>query len=324
MRRIEPSYPDLLPVHYRLGTVPPPAAGARLDPVTMRLVWPEHGQDQRLHDGSGVRRPVQLLVHARTVATQRETLAALLAAGCGVLLLLDEELSPSDVPERCVAGQVVVAAPWLPELWHGRPIQPLGPWNEAGMPAGVFLGLAPVEDPAAAVARGVTAAREAGATFLVAIPVCVPPLDRRRLLEDRFGTEGDEGLEDLFFHCDLGELTLAMERGASRLAHVAGLAEHLPGPATSLLAGETFAAAAALLLWARRLDILDGVASVGWQLRRAAQALMASRQDVAALLREDNLRVIPGFEPWVEAFARSLWAGEGQPFDEVRRRWLVG
>jgi hypothetical protein len=85
----------------------------------------------------------------------------------------------------------------------------------------------------------------------------------------------------------------------------------------------TFAASAQLLLWARRLDLLDGVSSAGWQLRRAAQALLASRRDPQALVAEDNLRVIPGFTPWVEAFARSTWSGAGEPFDEVLARWIA-
>jgi hypothetical protein len=155
------------------------------------------------------------------------------------------------------------------------------------------------------------------------VPVCTPPLDRRRIVEERFGEDGDATLEDLFFHTDLGDVAVGMERTASRLVREAGLSERLPGPATAVLGPETFAAGAALLLWARRLDILDGVASLGWQLRRAAQALIASAREVGSLLREDNLRVVPGFEPWVEAFARALWHGSGQPFDEVLKRWLA-
>jgi len=33
--------------------------------------------------------------------------------------------------------------------------------------------------------------------------------------------------------------------------------------------------------------------------------------------------VIPGFTPWVEAFARSAWSGGGEPFDEVMARWIA-
>ena len=65
------------------------------------------------------------------------------------------------------------------------------------------------------------------------------------------------------------------------------------------------------------------MSSAGWQLRRAAQALLASRRDPQALVAEDNLRVIPGFNPWVEAFARSAWAGSGEPFEEVLARWVA-
>ena len=116
---------------------------------------------------------------------------------------------------------------------------------------------------------------------------------------------------------------MELEREASRACRRLGLAESLPGPATSLTPRRTFAASAQLLLWARRLDLLEGVNSSGWQLRRAAQALLASRRDPDALIAEDNLRVIPGFTPWVEAFSRSAWSGSGEPFDEVLARWVA-
>lgn len=324
MRRIEPAFPDLLPIQYRLGPVPAPDAGVRLDPVSMRLVWPEHREGRRRGDSSSVRKGVRFLIHARHFAGERDTVASLLEAGCGALVVVDDELEPASVPRGTLPGQVVVVAPWLPELWPGRPLPRLRSWTEAGFPVGVLLGLAPVPDPLAATERGVAAARERGASFVVAAPVCVPPVDRRRLLEEGYGVEGNDALEDLFFHTDLGELSLAMERAASRFATASGLAEGLPGPSTACVSSANLRAAASLLLWARRLDLLDAVDSAGWQLRRAAQALLASGKDVGGLVREDNLRIIPGFEPWVDAFARAVWAGEGHPFDEVKARWLGG
>ncbi|NWG00557.1 MAG: hypothetical protein HXY19_06405 [Thermoanaerobaculaceae bacterium] len=322
MRRVDPSFPDLLPLEYRLGAVGPPAQGVGLDPVSMRLVWPgSHDASLRVDPGP-VRRPARLLVHAGVLAGQPEVIVPLLEAGWGVLVVLDAPLEAAALPAPGMAGQVTVLAPWLPALWGGRALPELQPWEARGVAAGVLLGLVPVLDATGEVERGVAAARQAGASFVLAVPVCVPPLDRRRLLNECFGEEGNEAIEDLFFHTDLASLTLEMERAASRCAHQEGLGERLPGPATARLGRETFAAATSLLLWARRLDLLDGVGSVGWQLRRAAQALMASAKDVRALLEEDNLRIIPGFDPWVEAFARAVWADQGAPFEEIRSRWL--
>ncbi len=324
MRRVEPSFPDLLPVEFRLGAVTAPVEGTGLDPVTMRLVWPG-GQDVAVRiDVASLRRPARLLVHGGVLVRQPEVVPRLLEAGWGMLVVLDTPLDPATFPAPGIAGQVTVLAPWLPALWGGRPVPDLRPWPERGVAAGVLLGLLPVLDAAGEVERGVQAAREAGASFVLAAPVCVPPPDRRRVLNECFGEEGNEAVEDLFFHTDLVSLTVELERVASRRAHEEGLEERLAGPATARLGRETFAAAASLLLWARRLDLLDGVGSLGWQLRRAAHALMASAKDVRALLEEDNLRVIPGFDPWVEALARALWAGQGAPFDEIRSRWLWG
>lgn len=323
MQRIEPAFPDLLPIQYRFGDVPPAVEGVRLDPVAMKLVWPDDRVRRRRGDRSIGRKPVQVLVHAAQALQEKDYISHLLELGCGVVLVLDEPISAAEFPVPRLAGQVVALAPWLPSLWWGGAVEPLRGWEERGVSAGVLLGLAPVPDPLGEVARGVEAAKGSGGSFVVAAPVCTPPLDRRRIVDERYGAEGDAGLEDFFFHNELGDVVYRMERAASRLAREAGMLERLPGPATSTLGSGTFGAGASLLLWARRLDLLDGVASVGWQLRRAARALLASGRDVGTLLRDDNLRILPGFDPWVEAFARSLWCGAGPPFDEVLARWLA-
>ena len=43
-------------------------------------------------------------------------------------------------------------------------------------------------------------------------------------------------------------------------------------------------------------------------------------EDTFMLADEDNLRVIPGFDPWVEGFTRALWNG-GEPVDKAWKRW---
>ncbi len=325
MQRIEPAFPDLLPVGHRLG--PPPAVPASrpvvVDPVEMRLVWQGSRRPRRLGDRAVPRRPVRVLLHAAVARREREFIDRLAGAGCGILVVLDDELAPKDLPGPSFEGQLVALAPWLPPFWGGAALPDLKAWKRRGVPAGVLLSLGPAPEPFDQVNAGVGEAKAAGASFVLSSPLSLPPGDRHRIYDGRAGEGGDEGLEDLLFHTDLGQLAVDLEREASRACLPAGLPEGLPGPATAVTPRGTFAASAQLLLWARRLDLLDGVSSPGWQLRRAAQALLASRRDPQALLGEDNLRVVPGFNPWVEAFARSVWGGSGEPFDEVQARWVA-
>jgi len=325
MRRIEPAFPDLLPVSHRLGPPPSVAAGrtVTLDPVEMRLVWQVPPRRRGVGDRSVPRRPVRVLLHAGLVRQEHEFLERLLASGCGVLAMLDGELAPKSLPAPTFEGQAVVLAPWLPSFWGGAALPDLKPWRKRGVAAGVLLCLGPAPEPFDQVNRGIEEAKDAGAAFVLPSPLSLPPEDRHKIYDGLAGEGGDEDLENLLFHTDLGQLATDLEREASRACRRAGLPEGLPGPATSVTPRGTFAASAQLLLWARRLDLLDGVSSAGWQLRRAAQALLASRREPQALVTEDNLRVIPGFTPWVEAFARSAWSGAGEPFDEVLARWVA-
>jgi hypothetical protein len=323
MRRIEPAFPDLLPLSYRLGPPPLPADDEPvLDPVEMRLVLSPPARPRGGGDRSVPRRPVRFLVHASTVRRERPFLAELLHGGCGVLVVLDGDLAPAGLPAPMLPGQVVAIAPWLPELWGAGTFPQLAAWNEAAIPAGALLALGPALEPMREVEAAVRCCAKAGAAFVVAGPLAVPPEDRHRVYDRRAGEAGDAELENLLFHTDLAQLTAELERTASRVSRRLGLREWLPGPATTAVGRETFAAAAQLLVWARRTDMIEGVASAGWQLRRAAQALLASRREPHALLAEDNLRVLPGFNPWVEAFARSAWNDGGEPFDSLLARWL--
>ena len=323
MRRVEPAFPDLLPVSHRLGGVPLHDRPV-LDPVEMRLHWGGAPERPEPADRTLPRRALRLIVHAEVVRADRAQLAALLTGGCGAVLVLDDALEPGDVPERVVPGQMVAVAPWLPPLWAGHELPELARWRDAGIAAGALLALAPMATPERDLAAAAAAARSAGADFALAAPLAVPAEVRHRLYDERAGEAGDTSLEDLLFHTDQGRAVASLEREASRACRAAGLAEWLPGPASATASAATCAAAAALLLWARRLDLLDGVSSAGWQLRRAARALVASGREPQPLLAEDNLRVIPGFGPWVEAFARSLWSGGGPPYDEVAGRWAAG
>jgi hypothetical protein len=325
MRRIEPAFPDLFPITHRLGPAPAltPTRSVALDPVEMRLVWRTSARRRLRGDRTLPRRPVRLLLHSALVHGERAFIDRLVAAGCGILVIVDEELAPEALPAPTFDGQLVALAPWLPPLWGGAALPDLKPWTRRGIAAGVLLSLAPAPEPFEQVNAGVAEAKACGATFVVGGPLSLPPGDRHRIYEGRAGEGGDEVLENLLFHTDLGQLTIELERETSRACRPACLAEGLPGPATSVTSQSTFAASVQLFLWARRLDLLDGVSSSGWQLRRAARALLASRRDPQALLAEDNLRVVPGFTPWVEAFARSAWGGSGEPYDEVQARWLA-
>ena len=322
MRRIDPAFPDLLPVSHRLGGVPP-RDQVVLDPVEMRLAWGAAPERPDAADRALPRRALRILVHAAVARHDREQLGHLLASGCGVVLILDDELRPDELPAGVVTGQVVALTPWLPPLWARRALPDLAAWRARGVAPGLLLALGPMVEPARELAVAAQEARSAGAEFAVAAPLAVPAEVRHRLYDARAGEAGDTGLEDLLFHTDQALAAVRMERDASRACRAAGLAECLPGPGSATTSATTFAAACGLLLWARRLDLLDGMASAGWQLRRAARALLASGREPLPLLAEDNLRVIPGFGPWVEAFARSLWSGGGSPYDEVAARWTA-
>ncbi|MCU0293962.1 MAG: hypothetical protein MUF10_18590 [Thermoanaerobaculaceae bacterium] len=322
MQRVEPAYPDLLPVTHRLGLPPAAPGNPCLDPVDMRLRYEDAAPQGSPADRSMPRRPVVFLAHSPTVRREGERLEKLLDAGCGAVLMLDDGLEPREVPDFAVPGRVVVVAPWFPELWGGHGLGSLGPWKARGCAAGVLLALAPCPAPQRRVEEAVAEASRCGAEFLVAAPLCLPAEERHRAYDRHAGEEGDGEMENLLFHSDLTRLCLTLEQAASRAAQRFGLAEGLPGPGTSLVTAETTWAAGQLLLWARRLDSLDAMGSPGWQLRRAARALLASRLLPGTLVREDNLRVVPGFNPWVEAFARGAWGAGGPPFDEVQARWL--
>ena len=322
MRRVEPAFPDLLPVSHRLGGVPS-RARVVLDPVEMRLSW--GAPPERLEPGDRAlpRRPIRIIVHAASARQDGEQLSHLLASGCGAVLVLDDELTPAELPAVLPPGQVVAVAPWLPPLWDERELPDLAEWRARGVAAGVLLALGPMLQPARELAAAAAAARRAGAEFALAAPLAVPAEVRHRVYDAAAGVSGDTALEDLLFHTDQGQAAARLEREASRACRAAGLAEGLPGPGAATASAATFAAACGLLLWARRLDLLEGVASTGWQLRRGPPALRAGGGAPLPLLAEDNLRVIPGFGPWVEAFARSLWTGGGSPFDEVEARWAA-
>jgi hypothetical protein len=322
MRRVDPAFPDLLPVTHRIGGVPVAGGRVVLDPVEMRLhTAVRDGRYAARGHREPPRRPVRLLIHDAALVYEREYVQQLLDAGCGVVIVLDGGAS-GPLPKPLAPGQVVVVATRWPTMWGGAALESLEALRKLGLPVGVLLGLGPTVAGEQEAADMVAESARAGAEFVLAAPLFIPAEDRHRAYDALAGEDGDSVLEDLLFHTDLGEHSLQLERATTRSCRALGLAEGLPGPATAQSKLETFRAAALLLLWARRIDLMDGVESAGWQLRRAAKALLASGRDPAVLVVEDNLRIVPGFNPWVEAFARSLWSSAGDPFDEYLSRWL--
>lgn len=321
MRRIEPTFPDLLPVSHRLGEVPVREDSLALDLVTMRLV--RQPAPPRWDGGiQPPRRPVRVLVHAGVVKNEKGELATLLEAGCGLLLVLDEPLEPEDLPVPLHPEQVTVVNLWLSPFWGQIPLLPLKSFREAGYAVGTVVAMAPQLPLRETMGEAVASAQGSGAEFVLLVPLVLSGEEKHGAYERAFGENGNDDFEDLLFHTEVGDVAQRLEVFGSIWAKRAGLREALPGPSTAVCQASCFAAACSLLLWARRMDLLDGVSSQGWRLRRAAQALLASGRDPAQLMEEDNLRLIPGFDAWVEAFARTLWSGEGEPFASVWLRWL--
>lgn len=320
MRRIEPTYPDLLPFTHQLGHVPLGPGGLALDLVGMRLV--REATPAFTGDAHVPRRPLRVLVYASVLKNRWRAVERLLAAGCGVLVVVDAPLEPGDLPTVLAPEQVTFINLWLSPFWGQMPMFSLACFREAGFATGTLVALTPQLPVQESMTEALLAAQKSGAQFVVLAPLSLTGEDKHLAYEAAFGEEGNDAFEDLLFHTEPVEVAKTLEVHASATARELGLREGLSGPSTALCRASCFAAACSLLLWARRLDLLDGVSSQGWRLRRAAQALLVSGRDPFELMEEDNLRLVPGFDGWVEAVARSLWSREGEPFASLWLRWL--
>ncbi len=320
MRRIEPTYPDLLPFTHQLGHVPLGPGGLALDLVGMRLL--REAMPASMGDSHVPRRPLRFLVYASVLQNRHRAVERLLAAGCGVLVVVDTELEISDLPSALAPEQVTLINLWLSPFWGEVPMVSLASFREEGFATGTLVALTPQFPIQGSMTEALVAAQKSGAQFVLFAPLSLSGEDKHLAYEAAFGEEGNDAFEDLLFHTEPVEVAKALEVHGSSMAPELGLREGLLGPGTALCKASCFAAACSLLLWARRLDLLDGVASQGWRLRRAAQALLVSGRDPFELMEEDNLRLVPGFDGWVEAFARSLWSRDGEPFVSLWLRWL--
>lgn len=320
MRRIEPAYPDLFPVTHVVRPGYLPGATVELDPIRMSVVWKDAPRRILPAEGSVPRHPVRAIVFARVAIRRPEVVEALLERGSSLLLVLDDpEISPEELglPPTCSETRITPLLPVLPAPMGG-PVASPEYWQ--GYPWGAVLGLFPFPGADTDLEERIDALQKSGASYAVAAPLLLTPKDRHRIMDDSDGSGLENELENALFHADVS-------RGLHALERLAGIAIDRLGmePVAWRLVPEGYnpvsvRTAAVLRLWARRLDQSREESSWGWRLRRAAYALDRLPKDPRELAAEDNLRVIPGFDPWVVKFTKSIWSG-GDPVRSSWRRW---
>jgi hypothetical protein len=323
MRRIEPAYPDLFTITHmvRPGYLPGPKVA--LDPIKMGVVWEDAPRRTLPTNGSVPRHPVRAIAFARVLAERREILPRLLERGSAVLLLLDDpSIQPSDLdldgpPED---GRLAVALPVLPFPLSDGLIKPES-WNAFRW--GAILGLFPFPGAAAEIERRLQQLQASGASFGITAPLLLTPKDRHRIMDGCDGSGLEERLENSLFHADVARGLHALERTAGVTLHEVGMDPIVPCLVPADANPGAVRTCAQLRMWARRLDQSHEESSWGWRLRRAATALDRLGRDPRELAAEDNLRIVPGFDPWVESFTRSLWEG-GEPVESSWQRWSSG
>lgn len=317
MRRIYPAYPDLLSVTHAVRPGYLPADDVVMDPIRMAIVWKDAPRRTLPRSAMVPRSPVRAVAFSRVLSRRMEVLDRLMSRGSALLLVLDElsvgpeelHLSPED--------RVCPLLPILPRpLGNGFQI----PENWSHFKWGAILGIFPF--PGAEEELDVTVGRlhKAGATFILTVPLLLTPQDRHRILEIHGGASAPEHLENALFHSDISRGFRKLEQRAGILMADAEIEDHLSNLVPKGCDPGAIRTAALLRLWARRLDQSRQESSWGWKLRRAAAAVEPLRNDPRVLARENNLRVVPGFDEWVEEFTRALWDG-GQAVDDAWRRW---
>ncbi len=320
VRRIEPAYPDLFPVTHVLRPGYLPGPRVNLDPIKLGVVWEDAPVRILPAEGSVPREPVCSFVFARVAAERQPVFHRLLDSGSCVLLILDDaKITPADLglPSGDHDVRVTVLLPTLPYPLSDGLVPPVA-WKDSVW--GAVLGLFPFPGAGAEVERRIEKVKTAGGRFAVAAPLLLTPKDRHRILDGCEGTGVEAELENALFHADVSRGLHALERRAGVTSHAVGLDPIVPSMACSGHDSNAARTAALLRLWARRLDQCHEESSWGWRLRRAATALDRLKTDPATLAIEDNLRIVPGFDPWVESFTRALWYG-GDPLESAWRLW---
>ncbi|MCU0303606.1 MAG: hypothetical protein MUC56_06075 [Thermoanaerobaculales bacterium] len=320
MRRIEPAYPDLFPFTHvqRPGYLP--GAKVSLDPVRLGVVWEDAPRRILPAEATIPREAVRAVSFARVACERRDVLRLVLERGGSVLVVLDDpSITPSEIGLDGAPGDQRVSAllPVLPfPLSDGLRIPEA--WKSWRW--GAVLGLFPFPGAEAEVERRIKQLKREGARFAVAAPLLLTPKDRHRILDGCDGTAVADELENSLFHADVSRGLHALERRAGVTLHEVGMDPFIPFMVPQGYEPNAVRTAAILRLWARRIDQSHEESSWGWRLRRAATALEQLPNDPAVLAMEDNLRIVPGFDPWVESFTRAVWYG-GEPVDSAWARW---
>jgi len=297
-----------------------PGKKVSLDPIKLGVVWEDAPVRILPAEASIPREPIRAMIFARVAVQRLEILHRFLERGGFALVVLDDpEITPNDLGldglgEAPRATMVLPILPYplseglqIPAAWHSHA------W-------GAVLGLFPFPGAAAEVERRIEQLKTAGARFAVTAPLLLTPKDRHRILDGCEGTGVEAELENALFHADVSRGLHALERTAGVTLHNVGMDPFVPCMVPAGSEPNAVKTAAVLRLWARRLDQCHEEASWGWRLRRAASALDRLPNDPATLAMEDNLRIIPGFDPWVESFTRAVWYG-GEPLDAAWHLW---
>ncbi|MGD9253470.1 MAG: hypothetical protein PVG92_06015 [Holophagae bacterium] len=320
MRRIEPAYPDLLPVTHVLRPGYIPGDGVALDPIKLGVVWEDAPQRVLPNGGSVPREPVRAIAFARVAAERRDTFERLHERGSYTVVVLDDlTITPSDLglDGSSDAAKVTMLLPVLPyPLSDG--LQLPDAWKDHQW--GAVLGLFPFPGAVSEIERRIEQLKTAGARFAIAAPLLLTPKDRHRILDGCDGTGVEEELENALFHADVSRGLHALERTAGVTLEKVGMDAFAPCLVPAGHDPTAVRTAAMMRLWARRLDQCHEESSWGWRLRRAAVALDRLPNDPKALADENNLRVVPGFDPWVEDFTHAVWNG-GEPLESAWQRW---
>lgn len=320
MRRIEPAYPDLLPVTHVVRPGYLPDSKVALDPIRMGVVWED--APRRILPAADLvpREPVRAIVFARVARERPDLIPQLFDRGSSALLVLDDpSIRPSHVGIKRLRDdlRLTVVVPVLPSPLSGDMDLPKW-WERARW--GAILGLFPFPGADKEIGRRIRKLKKAGARFAVAAPLLLTPKDRHRILDNSDGTGKEDQIENCLFHADVSRGLHALERRAGVTLHRVKMDPVLSCMVPRGYDSNAVRTATLLRLWARRLDQSHEESSWGWRLRRAAAALERLPNDPMILAREDNLRVIPGFDKWVEEFTRAMWDG-GELVDEAWHRW---
>jgi hypothetical protein len=320
MRRIEPAYPDLLPVTHVVRPGYLQSDRVELDPIRMAIVWNDAPRRILPVRETVPRDPVRAIVFARVALKRSDILEKLINRGSSVLLVLDEPgITPKDLGLDRRQGDLRLT-PLLPVLPKqlGNGVGSMKAWKDYTW--GSMLGLFPFPGADDAVEKRIKKLRRAGASFVVAAPLLLTPKDRHRILDTFQDTKNEDLMENALFHADVSRGLHALERRAGVAIHDNGMKAFIGTPSIDGRNASALMTAARLRLWARRLDQSHEESSWGWRLRRAASALEHLQNDPEVLAAEDNLRVIPGFDPWVVEFTESLWHG-GEPVSTAWNNW---